>query len=142
MPVAVALLIAAPRVLREGRAGAAGVRRSFDFAGAVTLTAGMLLLVRTSSRRPTRAGARRHDRRAGRRGAAAGGVRRASSGAARNPLVRLGILRSAPLLRANLGMMTMFGAYIGFQFVGTLYLQSVLGWSPVETALAFLPGRR
>ena len=37
-------------------------------------------------------------------------------------------------------MMTMFGAYIGFQFVGTLYLQSVLGWSPVETALAFLPG--
>ena len=57
-----------------------------------------------------------------------------------NPLVRLGILRSAPLLRANLGMMTMFGAYIGFQFVGTLYLQSVLGWSPLETALAFLPG--
>jgi predicted MFS family arabinose efflux permease len=37
-------------------------------------------------------------------------------------------------------MMTMFGAYIGFQFVGTLYLQSVLGWSPIETALAFLPG--
>jgi predicted MFS family arabinose efflux permease len=36
--------------------------------------------------------------------------------------------------------MTMFGAYIGFQFVGTLYLQSVLGWSPIETALAFLPG--
>jgi predicted MFS family arabinose efflux permease len=57
-----------------------------------------------------------------------------------NPLVRLGILRSAPLLRANIGMMTMFGAYIGFQFVGTLYLQSVLGWSPLETALAFLPG--
>jgi predicted MFS family arabinose efflux permease len=57
-----------------------------------------------------------------------------------NPLVRLGILRSAPLVRANLGMMTMFGAYIGFQFVGTLYLQSVLGWSPLETALAFLPG--
>ena len=57
-----------------------------------------------------------------------------------NPLVRLGILRSAPLVRANIGMMTMFGAYIGFQFVGTLYLQSVLGWSPLETALAFLPG--
>ena len=57
-----------------------------------------------------------------------------------HPLVRLGILRSGPLVRANLGMATMFGAYVGFQFVGTLYLQTMHGWSPVETALAFLPG--
>ena len=35
--------------------------------------------------------------------------------------------------------MALFGAYFGFQFVGTLYLQGMLGWSPVETALAFLP---
>src|SRR6185312_1120579 len=55
------------------------------------------------------------------------------------PLVRLGILRSGPLVRANLGMMTMFGAYVGFQFVMTLYLQALNGWSPVETALVFLP---
>ena len=55
------------------------------------------------------------------------------------PLVRLGILRSGPLVRANLGMMTLFGAYVGFQFVMTLYLQALNGWSPVETALAFLP---
>ena len=34
----------------------------------------------------------------------------------------------------------MFGSYVGFQFVGTLYLQTMHGWSPVETALAFLPG--
>ncbi len=32
-----------------------------------------------------------------------------------------------------------FGGYVGFQFVATLYLQSVLGWSALETALAFLP---
>jgi predicted MFS family arabinose efflux permease len=57
----------------------------------------------------------------------------------RTPLVRLGILRSAPLLRANLGMMALFGAYVGFQFVMTLYLQAMNGWSPVETALSFLP---
>ena len=56
-----------------------------------------------------------------------------------SPLVRLGILRSGPLVRANLGMMTLFGAYVGFQFVMTLYLQTMNGWSPVETALAFLP---
>jgi predicted MFS family arabinose efflux permease len=56
------------------------------------------------------------------------------------PLVRLGILRNGSLVRANLGMAAMFGAYVGFQFVGTLYLQTMHGWSPVETALAFLPG--
>jgi predicted MFS family arabinose efflux permease len=55
------------------------------------------------------------------------------------PLVRLGILRSAPLVRANLGGMALFGSYFGFQFVGTLYLQAVNGWSAIETALAFLP---
>jgi MFS family permease len=56
------------------------------------------------------------------------------------PLVRLGILRSASLVRANLGMATVFGAYVAFQFVGTLYLQDTLGWSALHTALAFLPG--
>jgi predicted MFS family arabinose efflux permease len=33
-----------------------------------------------------------------------------------------------------------FGCYVSFQFIGTLYLQALLGWSPIETALAFLPG--
>lgn len=50
------------------------------------------------------------------------------------PLVRLGILRSGWLRRANLGAMAVFGAYVGFQFVATLYMQSLLGWSAVETA--------
>jgi MFS family permease len=140
VPVAIALLIAAPRVLAKDGPITPGVRRSFDFAGAITLTAGMLLLVRSVVEAPdigwgspeTAGGLTL----AGLLLAAFVVIERRSP----NPLVRLGILRSAPLVRANVGMMTMFGAYIGFQFVGTLYLQSVLGWSPVETALAFLPG--
>jgi nitrate/nitrite transporter NarK len=56
------------------------------------------------------------------------------------PLVRLGILRSGPLARANVTAMVVFGSYVGFQFVATLYLQALLGWSPITTALAFLPG--
>jgi nitrate/nitrite transporter NarK len=36
--------------------------------------------------------------------------------------------------------MVVFGCYVSFQFIGTLYLQSLLGWSPIETALGFLPG--
>jgi nitrate/nitrite transporter NarK len=54
--------------------------------------------------------------------------------------VRLGLLRSGPLARAKVAALVVFGSYVGFQFVGTLYLQSLLGWSPIGTALAFLPG--
>jgi MFS family permease len=139
VPVAIALLIAAPRVLRKDEP-ATGPRRGFDVAGAVTVTAAMLLLVRTVVEAPSDGW-----------GSAptVGGLLLVAALLATfvaielrspNPLVRLGILRSGSLVRANIGMMTVFGAYVSFQFVGTLYLQSLLGWSALETALAFLPG--
>ncbi|MEV6962578.1 MFS transporter [Streptomyces sp. NPDC051207] len=56
-----------------------------------------------------------------------------------SPLVRLGVLRSGPQVRAQLGALTFVGSYFGFQFLVTLYLQSLLGWSALQTALAFLP---
>jgi MFS family permease len=56
------------------------------------------------------------------------------------PLVRLGILRSASLVRANIGAMSLIGGWFGFQFVATLYMQQLRGWSPLETGLAILPG--
>jgi predicted MFS family arabinose efflux permease len=56
-----------------------------------------------------------------------------------NPLVRLGILKSAALRRANYGAMALLGSWFGFQFIGTLYMQNLRGWSPIEMALAFLP---
>ena len=56
-----------------------------------------------------------------------------------HPLVRLGILRSASVVHANLAGAVMFGAYVSFQFVVTLYLQNALGWSPLAMALGFLP---
>ncbi|WP_086741133.1 MFS transporter [Streptomyces glaucescens] len=55
------------------------------------------------------------------------------------PLVRLGVLRSGTQVRAQLGAMAFFGSYVGFQFLVTLYMQSLLGWSALHTALAFLP---
>src|SRR4051812_7472229 len=56
-----------------------------------------------------------------------------------HPLIRLGILRKATLVRANLAIVALFGSYTAFQFIVTLYLQSVLGWSPLTMALALLP---
>ncbi|MFF4867850.1 MFS transporter [Streptomyces sp. SID5770] len=54
------------------------------------------------------------------------------------PLVRLGILREASVLRADLGALLFVGSFFGFQFVATLYLQELRGWSSLETALALV----
>jgi MFS family permease len=56
------------------------------------------------------------------------------------PLVRLGILRSSPLVRANVGAMLLVGSWFGFQFIATLYMQQLRGWSPLDTGLAIFPG--
>ena len=61
---------------------------------------------------------------------------------AASPLIRLGILRSGSLVRANLAAMSLFGGWVGFQFVATLYMQQVRGWSPLETGLAIFPAGR
>ncbi|MFJ5263455.1 MFS transporter [Streptomyces sp. NPDC088387] len=55
------------------------------------------------------------------------------------PLIRLGVLRAGSQVRAQLGAMAFFGSYVSFQFLVTLYMQSLLGWSALHTALAFLP---
>jgi predicted MFS family arabinose efflux permease len=56
-----------------------------------------------------------------------------------DPLVRLGILRCGPLVRANLGAASLAGSFFGFQFVVVLYLQQFRGWSALEAGLALLP---
>lgn len=54
------------------------------------------------------------------------------------PLVRLGILRSPGLLRANAAALLFSAAFFGFQFLVVLYLQEVRGWSTLQTSLAML----
>ncbi len=138
VPIALVLLIIGPRVIPHDRAAAFN-RKRFDVPGAVTLTTGMLLLVRTIVQAPSEGWASAQTVGAFAVSAALLGLFVAIERRSAHPLVRLGILRSSSLVRANLGMMTMFGAYVGFQFVMTLYLQALNGWSAIETALAFLP---
>jgi MFS family permease len=57
----------------------------------------------------------------------------------RQPLIRLGIFKRASIVRANLAAMAMFGSYISFQTIVTLYLQNTLGWGPLALALALSP---
>jgi MFS family permease len=138
VPIALALLAAAPRALPRDVLLRTG-RRSFDLPGALTLTAAMLLLVRTVVEAPENGWGSTETVGAFALSAVLLAAFIAIERRSRAPLVRLGILRSGSLVRANLGMMTLFGAYVGFQFVLTLYLQAMNDWSAVETALAFLP---
>ncbi|AJT42555.1 MFS transporter [Psychromicrobium lacuslunae] len=57
----------------------------------------------------------------------------------KHPLIRFGILRQGWVARANLSIIGLFGSYLSFQFILTMYLQNVLGWSPLGMALALLP---
>ena len=108
---------------------AGGVRGAFDLGGAFASPRAMILLVFTVVRAPDADGL--HGCRARGERRAAGRVRRdraARAGAA----VRLGILRSASLVRANVGTMLFIGAFMAFQFVAVLYLQELRGWSSVR----------
>jgi predicted MFS family arabinose efflux permease len=144
VPAPVALIVLAagwwliPRDARE-KGKAAGKRRSFDLPGAFTVTLSMLLLVYTvvSAQQAGWASAR-----------TIGSFVLVAAGLAafvwiesrsRDPLMPLQILRSGALRRANIGAVTLFGSYVSFQFLATQYLQSLAGWSPISTALAFLP---
>ncbi|WP_458107540.1 MFS transporter [Arthrobacter sp. R3-55] len=57
----------------------------------------------------------------------------------RHPLIRFSILKEGWVARANLSAVGLFGSYLSFQFIVTMYLQSVLGWTPLGMALALLP---
>jgi len=114
--------------------------RSFDLAGAVTLTGAMLLLVFTVVEAPDAGWLSLRTIGSFVAVAAMLAAFVAIERRATAPLVRLAILRSAPLVQANLGAMMLIGGWFGFQFIATLYMQQLRGWSPLETGLAIFPG--
>jgi EmrB/QacA subfamily drug resistance transporter len=138
VPLALAVLLAAVRLVPDdGRPARSGQR--FDLLGAITVTAGMLLLVFTVVEAPD-AGWISVRTLASLAGAAAIlGLFAVHEQRSPAPLVRLGILRSSALVRANLGAMALIGGWFGFQFIATLYMQQLRGWSALETGLAIFP---
>jgi EmrB/QacA subfamily drug resistance transporter len=140
VPVVVALVIlmAAIRLVPNGERPAVGAQR-FDVPGAVALTASVLLLVYTVVEAPQVGWA------TGRTiGSFAGAIVIMAAFVVHElrtatPLVRLGILRSTSLVKSNLGAMSLFGGWIGFQFIAMLYMQQLRGWSPIRAGLAIFP---
>jgi MFS family permease len=139
VPVAIAVVILGLKYIPRDSAAGRDQDSGHDVWGAVTLAAGMLGLVYTLVSAPGNGW--------GSVATIAGFVASALVLAAfavienrvKHPLIRFSILKEGWVARANLSAVGLFGSYLSFQFILTLYLQSVLGWSPLGMALALLP---
>jgi EmrB/QacA subfamily drug resistance transporter len=136
VPIGAAALLLAPRIVPESRLETA--RRRYDPFGAVTVTGGLSLLVYAVSTAPQ----------------AGWGTARTVSLLATSvvllaafvvietrleaPLMPLRIFRLKTLAGANAVSLLLGGSFFAFIFIGTLYMQQVLGYSALKAGLAWL----
>jgi EmrB/QacA subfamily drug resistance transporter len=136
VPVAVAAIALAPYLLRESRADLA--HRHFDFAGATSVTAGLMLLVYALTRATTDGWSSAVT--VGLLGGAA--VLIAAfvwiESRSRSPLLPLRIFRLRALSAANATMALVGAVTFSEFFVLTLYVQDVLHYSAVQSGVAFV----
>jgi EmrB/QacA subfamily drug resistance transporter len=137
VPVGIAVFIASLRYVPESKDE--HEHKSFDLAGAVTVTAGLLALVYGIVKAQEKGWTSLHT----------GGffalavvllvgfvvIERRSV----EPLVRLGIFRVRTVRAANVVMFLVASGLFAMFYFNTLYLQRVLGYSALEAGLAFLP---
>jgi EmrB/QacA subfamily drug resistance transporter len=137
IPLGLAALALSPLLLRESRASTA--TRSYDPAGALTITGALVLLVYAVVEAPSVgwADARTIGLFAGSAALFAAFV--AIEARHRAPLVPLRFLRSRTLVGANAVMLIFSTAAFGMPFILTLYAQQVLDYSAVKFGLSSLP---
>jgi EmrB/QacA subfamily drug resistance transporter len=138
VPIGLVVAVLTHRLVAEGRNPRA--TRSFDLAGAITATAGLSLLVFGLVR-------------TGVTGWGATSTQLLIVGGilllvvflviegrfAKAPLMPLRIFHSRSLSMANVIVMLVGGATFAMWFFVTLYLQQVLGYSPLHAGITFLP---
>jgi EmrB/QacA subfamily drug resistance transporter len=116
-----------------------GAHGDFDVGGALTATGGLALLIYGV------VGAESHGWGSARTlGPIAGAVLLLAAFAVieqhhRAPLLRLSVFRIRSVSVGNAAMFLYFGGTVSVSYFTTLYLQEVLGYSPLRAGLAFLP---
>ena len=138
VPIGVALIVAARAFLTETRAEVA--RRRIDIAGAVLVTSGLLVLVYGIVETDRYAWGSAHT-------IVTIGVAAlllatflfVQARVAEAPLMPLRLFRSRALSGANLVIFLSGGAMFSMWYFISLYMQNVLGYSPVRAGLAFIP---
>jgi EmrB/QacA subfamily drug resistance transporter len=135
VPVGLAAIALTPIVLRESRADLP--HRHFDVAGAFSVTAGLMLLVYALTQATTDGWASTTTL-----SLLAGSVALIVAFVvielrSKAPLLPLGIFRLRTLTAANVTMAVVGAAAFSEFFLLTLYMQDILGYSAVQTGIAF-----
>jgi EmrB/QacA subfamily drug resistance transporter len=137
VPVGIAALLLTARFVPESRSELA--HRTFDLLGAATVTGGLVVIVFAIVK--SQAYGWGSPRTIGLMAAGAvllavfGLIERRSSA----PLVRLSIFRVRTLAVADLVLLLVASGMFGMFFFASLYVQEILGYSPLRAGLAFLP---
>jgi EmrB/QacA subfamily drug resistance transporter len=137
VPVGILAVVAALRFVPESRDEK--THRGFDLAGAVTVTGGLIVLVYAIVKAQSFGWG--STRTVAMLAAAAVllvafvAIERRSAA----PLIRLNIFRTRTLTAANLAMMLVASGMFSMFFFASLYVQELMGYSPLKAGLAFLP---
>jgi EmrB/QacA subfamily drug resistance transporter len=137
VPVGVLATLLAMRFVPESRADLG--HRSFDLAGATTVTAGLVTLVFAIIKAQAWGWGSAQTLLVLGGGVALLAMFGVIESRAKAPLVRLSIFRSRTISAANLVMLLVASGMFGMFFFASLYVQDILGYSPLRAGLAFLP---
>jgi len=138
VPLGLATAVLATRLL--GRDEGRGFRAGADVPGALLITCSLMLGVYTIVKPTADDGwSSGHTLLLGTASLVLLGVFVAREATARNPLVPLRVFRSRAVAGANLVQVLTVAGMFGMFFLGSLYLERVLGYDALQIGLAFLP---
>jgi EmrB/QacA subfamily drug resistance transporter len=136
VPIGVAALALAPRIVPDSRLASDG--RRFDALGAIAGTGGLVLLVDAISQAPQYGwGATRTIALLAASAALLAAFLTIESRTA-SPVLPLSIFRLRTLAGANTAGLLLGGSFFAFVFVGSLYMQQVLHYSALAAGVAWL----
>jgi EmrB/QacA subfamily drug resistance transporter len=137
VPVGVAALALAARFVPESRAELE--HRTFDLAGATTVTAGLIAVVYAIVKAQAWGWGSTRTIAVLAAGVALLAAFVAIELRSKAPLVRLSVFRIRTLATADAVMLMVASAMFSMFFFASLYVQEILGYSPLKAGLAFLP---
>ncbi len=137
VPVGLATVALALRFIPESRARLA--HRTFDMAGAISVTAGLVVLVFAIVKAQAYGWGSPRTIGLLAAGAVLLAVFIAIERRSKAPLMRLSIFRVRTLAVADTVLLLVASGMFGMFFFASLYVQEILGYSPLQAGLAFLP---
>jgi EmrB/QacA subfamily drug resistance transporter len=137
IPVGIAVFVASQRRVPESKDPRA--HKTYDLAGAVTVTTGLLLLVYTIVKAQEKGWGSLHTIGFGALAFALLGAFLLIERRSAEPLVPLSVFRVRTIRAANVSMFLLAAGIFAMFYFNSLYMQRVLGYSPLEAGLGSLP---